>query len=128
MGQIMSTQPSTRRDPRYAIRSGSVVDFNSLGDGDLVSGALTSINVAGFAFRTDGDSHDYPTGTRLGRVTLTLSRCVITGDAVVRSAIAAADGRVEVGCLLYPIPHDEDRWLTIIAGVDAAIPPTGNFR
>jgi hypothetical protein len=78
------------------------------------------MSAAGIAFWTDGDSAELPPGTCLDGVTVRIGACVLRGEAVVRNVRDAEPGRIEVGCVFYPDPREEDRWMTLLAGIDAA--------
>jgi hypothetical protein len=114
--------PSTRRDSRYSLRAGSsCVEFTDpAGTGSRMRGALVIASAAGIAFQIDGEPERYAAGTSLDQALLRVGECILEGEAVVRNVRRIAPERIEVGCLFYPAVHDEDRWMTLLAGIELA--------
>ena len=117
------TTTTTRRDPRLVLRRGSAaIEFaDPRSGGTRVAGDLVSVNVAGLSFEIGGDAGLEP-GQDLGEVVLRVGPCLLRGDLVIRDSHAVDTGRYEIGGLFYPCLQDEDRWMTLLAGVEAARP------
>ena len=77
------------------------------------------VSAVGLAFHADGDPARFPSGTGIGALHVRVGSCRIRGDALLRNTRSLAPGRVEVGCLFFPIAAEEDRWMTLIAGIAA---------
>lgn len=115
--------PSTRRDKRHALLSGTC--FVEFAQPDSGSGtaceSLTRLSVAGFAFETEQAPEKIPPGMRLVDVRLVVGPCVLQGEAEVRSTQSLVGSNYEIGCLFYPATREcEDRWLAVVAGLEAA--------
>jgi len=115
--------PSTRRDQRFALRPGSAfVEFpdpNST-DGHWTAG-LRMVSVSGFAFEATDRCPQVRGGDEFRGVTLRIGECMLEGDIVVRNT-RQTESHLEVGCLFYPGSREgEDLWMTLLAGIDAAI-------
>jgi hypothetical protein len=88
-----------------------------------LSGVVDAANAAGLALLVDAPPEVFSAGTALASLTVRIGRCVLRGEAVVRNQRAVGGGRIELGCLFYPDPVDEDRWMTLLAGMEAVGPP-----
>ncbi len=127
----MSTKiPSTRRDTRFALRLGtSTIRFaDPRSAGTLTVGSVMSIGAAGFAFQVTGAPSGFPNNTAFEEISLRIGSFVIEGEAVVRNIRELPGERVEVGCLFYPDTREEDRWATLIAGVEVGSHDVVEFR
>jgi len=116
------TTPSTRRDARFRLRPrSSVVEFADLGgSGTVIVGQVESVNAAGLGFLIDTEMGDFPPGTALDDLTLRIGHCTLRGEAVVRNLRVVGPEWILVGCLFYPAVDDEDRWMSLIAGLMVA--------
>jgi hypothetical protein len=119
---MTTTPPSTRRDTRHRLRDGSsCVEFDDPhADGASVRGAVVAVSAAGLCFRVDADATSYPAGTCLTALTVRVGECLLRGEAVVRNVRGLGPNRVELGCLFYPAAAEEDRWMTLLAGIEVA--------
>ena len=112
--------PTTRRDERVLLQPGSsIVRFADPREGGKITiGRLTTVSASGLAFVVEGEATQFPTTTLVDSITLRIGTCMITGEVVVRNTRRAGKGKVEVGCLFYPAVDDEERWMTLLAGID----------
>ena len=85
-----------------------------------MSGNVQAVSAAGFAFEAEGDRASFPTGVGLEQIVIRIGTCVLDGEAVVRNARSTEGQRVEVGCLFYPAARHEERWATLLAGIEVA--------
>jgi hypothetical protein len=88
------------------------------GTGTRARGELVIASAAGIAFHIEGAPEQYAPGTPLDCATLQVGQCIFEGEAVVRNVRPVDAGRIEVGCLFYPAVHEEDRWMTLLAGIE----------
>lgn len=117
----MTSAVSTRRDPRYALRTGSsTVECLGLKTNSARwIAALTRISVAGLAFETTAPPA-FEVGEVIKDVTVRIEDCRLQGDLVVQDLSMPVSYSVEVGCLFYPAtPGDGDRLMALIAGIEA---------
>ena len=122
------TIPTTRRDARFRLRPGSsVVEFRDPRAADtVIIGQVVSINVAGVSFRIDAEMGDFPSGTSFDDITVRIGHCMLRGEAVVRNVRAVEPDWIEIGCLFYPAAEEEDRWMSLIAGIMVADPSSSD--
>ncbi|MCP3982310.1 MAG: hypothetical protein GY716_23655 [bacterium] len=122
------TPPSTRRDPRFNLKRGSsIVELDDpAGSGQSIEGVLTRVSAAGLAFETAAAPVAYIPGRSLGSLAVRVGECALRGEAVVRNIRNLGQGQIEVGCLFYPDVEDEDRWMTLLAGIEVALAAIGD--
>jgi hypothetical protein len=116
----MTTNPlSTRRDLRYAIRSGScLVDLP--GSGLQRAAVMVCASPSGFAMEVEGEEEAAIfEGAHLERITVRIGQGLLRGSITVRN-VSRIDGKTEIGCLFYPAAESEDNWMSFLAGIEAA--------
>ena len=84
----------------------------------VVRAPVAAVSVAGLAFQVEGSLNSFRPGCGIDGVSVRFGGCRIHGDLVVRNSNPLDDGRIEVGCLFYPTAKDEDRWMTLLTGID----------
>jgi len=117
------TVQSTRRDPRYELRSGS--SFVEFSDPELARehgpAELVRISIAGLAFRMQREPN-LAVGTVIRGVTIRVGECHIEGELVVRSIDVSNEQMTEVGCLFYPRGRGmPERLMALISGIEAVL-------
>ena len=83
-------------------------------------GSLVSMSVAGFSFQIDADPAAFEEGVTIENVELQIGECLLEGDVKVCNTRRTAPDRIEVGCMFFPTMRDEDRWRTLLAGIEVA--------
>jgi hypothetical protein len=116
---------STRRHPRHRLATDvAIIEWAEPGaDGPTVRSPVVTVSASGLAFQIEGRADLLPSGTALDGVSVRVGGCRIRGDVVVRNARELAPRRVEIGCLFYPTAEDEDRWMVLLSGFEAASHP-----
>lgn len=115
--------PSTRRDLRFRLRPDiASVELSDPEHGDPFLAPVVSISASGFAFQIEGEPDRYRFGICFAGAVLQVGECRMRGEAVVRNTRRLEQGRIEVGCLFYPTAADEDRWMTLVAGIEIGAP------
>lgn len=116
---------STRRDTRHLVRPGTCFVALEPPEPNKARSwvALIQMSVCGLSFELDGDAPEIVSGQCLEGLTVRIGQCLVQGDALVRSTASRGASGLEVGCLFYPAsPDDQERWMAVIAGLEAALP------
>ncbi len=83
---------------------------------------LATVSVAGLEFALQTGNEAIRVGSRIPQVTVRIGECTLRGELLVRNVRTHGE-RPAFGCLFYPAPgSDEERWMTVLSGIDAALP------